>query len=66
MDGIAGTLPPSIVALTSMTALSLSNNLLVGTLPTGVSVVVQLASLLLGNNGLSGSVPSDLITTSLT
>jgi len=64
---IAGSIPPEIGLLTSLTALNLSNNALVGTLPSEIGRLTSLIALNLFNNAFAGTLPSEIgLLTSLT
>ena len=57
-NGLKGTLPTELYALTSLKRLSLDDNLLSGRIPTvGIVEMTNLRILSLGDNGLVGTVP---------
>jgi hypothetical protein len=55
---LTGTLPASLVNLTTCQILFLGRNLLRGTVPDGMEALQELTELALANNLLSGSIPS--------
>jgi Leucine-rich repeat (LRR) protein len=58
-NGLAGSLPSELKALTSLSRLDLSKNSLVGTLPEALASLRELKDLILRENKLSGIIPID-------
>ena len=60
MNGLTGTIPPSLGNLTQLPALTLSSNQLSGAIPPELGDLVNLTDLHLQLNDLTGSIPADL------
>ncbi len=59
-DYIAGTLPPELGNLSSLTSLDLGDNNFSGTIPPELGNLSTLTYLRLGGNGFTGSIPAEL------
>ncbi|KAK3254782.1 hypothetical protein CYMTET_36013 [Cymbomonas tetramitiformis] len=57
---LTGSIPNSMVNLTSLTQLDLQNNRLTGTMPTELGASTVLAYLYMHTNSLTGTVPTEL------
>ena len=60
-NNLAGTLPSSLVNLTSMTSLHLGNNLITGSIPWQWGLSTSIMSINLNHNQLSGGIPPELV-----
>ncbi|KAK3287548.1 hypothetical protein CYMTET_4940 [Cymbomonas tetramitiformis] len=59
-NGLTGTVPTQMGALTQLTRLDLYNNSLTGTVPTQMGALTQQNSLYLYDNSLTGTVPTQM------
>jgi len=59
-DGLSGSIPSELSALTSLALLYLYNNNLTGAIPSELSALTSLTHLLLSGNNLTGAIPSEL------
>ncbi|MDE2721627.1 Ig-like domain-containing protein, partial [Candidatus Palauibacter polyketidifaciens] len=59
-EGLTGTIPPELGALTELKALFLSTNNLTGPIPPELGALAKLDTLSLWNNQLEGSIPREL------
>lgn len=60
-NGLKGTIPSSIVTISTLKHMDLSNNAITGTIPSSMASLSDLMTLYLGNNQVSGTIPSDLM-----
>ena len=61
LNGLKGSIPSEISALTRLNTLDLSNNDLNGSLPRSLSKLTELRSLLLRGNEIDGQIPKDFL-----
>ncbi|CAI5467863.1 unnamed protein product [Closterium sp. Yama58-4] len=61
-DGLSGTFPETVTALTDLSILILSDNQLTGNLPRGIGELTNLVTLSLSENRLAGRIPREIST----